>query len=241
MRVVVKIHVALAILLLIAFIACQKAKVTPAPASFTIVHAMTGGNRIVPKLGLDTARRYYVNSASSAVLTKISYGNSLQYSAVAGNIALSVVPITDTTFKIFQGNLPLVSGGIYSFFLSGDTLHADTLLVKDEIPTYNDSTAGIRFVNLSNGGKSLSLNLAGDPGNKQVPSLGYRQITGFLPYDARTIGGSYSFDIRDGASGDSLTTITWNYITYKNTTIVIAGPTDPTNPSSFRIISVKNY
>jgi len=225
---------------LVTALACQKVKFPAAPASFTVVHAMFNGNSIVPKFGTDTANRYYVGSTGGNTMVRVGYGGSQLYSPVAGTSPLSVVPITDTGFKIFNGNIALQSGAIYSFFLSGDTAHADTLLVKDEIPYYADSSAGVRFVNLSVGGKALTINLTSDTTLTPVATLGYRQLSGFLKYPANmAVGGSYSFDIRDQATGDLLASCSWSYPRFKNSTIVIAGSTDPSG--TLNPFTVNNY
>jgi hypothetical protein len=225
-------------------IACQKAKVIPAPASVTVVHAMAGGNAIVPKFGDDTAGRYYKGPTSGNTMVKVNYMASQLYSRVAGPTSLSVVPVTDTLFRIFNGSVDLQSGSIYSFFLSGDTAHADTTFVVDNIPYYADSSAGARFINLAVGGKAIAITLAGDITNTPITTLGYRQNSGFIKYPATVAAGSsYKFTIRDQATGDSLTSYTWSYPRFKNSTIVIAGSTDPAPPPqlALKVFSVANY
>lgn len=225
-------------------IACQKAKVVPAPASITVVHAMAGGNAIVPKFGDDTAGRYYKGPTSGNTMVQVKYLASQLYSRVAGPTSLSVVPITDTLFKIFNGSVSLQSGSIYSFFLSGDTAHADTTLIVDNIPYYADSSAGVRFINLTIGGKAITVNLTSDVTNTPVTTLSYRQNSGFMKYPATlAAGSSYKFTVRDQASGDSLTSYTWSYSRFKNSTIVIAGSTDPAPPPplQLKVFSVANF
>ena len=221
--------------------ACQKAKYVPAPASITVVHAMfNASGTIVPKFGSDTAGRYYIGPTGGNTMVKIGYGKAQLYSRVAGTTPLSVVPFTDTTFKIFNGSINLQSGDIYTFFLSGDTAHADTMLVQDNIPYYADSSAGIRFVNLTVGGKAITINLSSDSTLTPIATLGYRQITDFMKYAATlAAGGGYSFDIRDQATGDLLRTYNWSYPRFKNNTIVISGLTDP--GSTPDIIKIANY
>jgi len=223
--------------------ACQKAKYVPAPASITVVHAMFGGSTIVPKFGSDTAGRYYVGPTYGSTMVQVGYGGSQLYSRVAGTNPLLVVPITDTVFKIFNGSMSLQSGGIYSFFLSGDTAHADTMLVQDNIPYYADSSTGIRFVNLTVGGKAITINLSSDSTLTPIATLGYRQITDFMKYAATAAtdaaGGSYSFDIRDQATGDILNTFNWSYSRFKNNTLVISGSTDP--GSTPDLFTIANY
>ena len=233
---------AIAVVSVAAGMACQKAKVVPAPASITIVHAMAGGNAIVPRFGDDTTGRYYQGPTGGNTMVQVGYGTSQLYSRVAGDNPLLIVPFTDTAFKIFNGSMTLHSGDIYSFFLSGDTAHADTLLVKDNIPYYSDSSAGIRFVNLAVGGKSLSISLDSDPAHTPIATLGYKQFTDFTKYDARiSAGTNYKFQVRDQATGDSLTTYTWKYPRFRNSTVVIAGSTDPASLTPVKVFSVNNY
>lgn len=232
----------IAVLSVAADIACQKAKVVPAPASITVIHAMAGGNAIVPRFGDDTTGRYYIGPTGGSTMVQVGYGASQLYSRVAGTNPLLVVPITDTAFKIFKGSMTLQSGSIYSFFLSGDTAHADTTLIQDNIPSYADSSAGVRFINLATGGKSLIVNLTGDPSHTPITTLSYRQNSDFKKYAATmAAGGSYGFDIRDQATGDSLTSFSWSYPRFKNSTIIIAGSTDPSSTTPLTVFSVANY
>jgi len=229
-------------LFLVEGMSCQKVKVVPAPASFTVINAMATSNPIVPRLGADTAGRYY-NDPSGNSMIRLGYGSSQLYSLVAGTVPCLVVPSTDTGFKIFNGSLNLASGGIYSFFLSGDTAHADTMIVRDNIPYYGDSSVGVRFVNLSIGGKAVTVTLMGDdPNNLQFPAIGYQGITDFKKYNAgASVGGNYQFVIRDQATGDSLTSYFWSYALYKSNTIVISGSSDPLSPTPLNVFSVNNY
>jgi len=227
---------------LIEGMSCQKVKVVPPPASFTVINAMATSNPIVPRLGRDTAGRYY-NDPTGNSMIQLGYGRSQLYSPVGGTVPCLVVPRTDTMFKIFNGNLNLESGGIYSFFLSGDTAHADTMIVRDDIPYYGDSSVGARFVNLSIGGKAITVTLMGDnPNNLQFPAIGYQGITNFKKYNAgASAGGNYQFVIRDQATGDSLTSYFWSYTLYKNNTIVISGSPDPLSQTPLNVFSVNNY
>ena len=225
-------------------IACQKAKVVPAPASITVVHAMAGGNTIVPKFGDDTAGRYYKGPTSGNTMVQVKYAASQLYSRVAGTTSLSVVPISDTLFRIFNGSVNLESGSIYSIFFSGDTAHADTTLLVDNIPYYADSSTGSRFINLTVGGKAITVTLTSDATHTPITTLGYRQNSDFIKYPATlAAGASYNFTVRDQATGDSLYAYSWSYPRFKNSTIVIAGSTDPAPPPlmGLKVFSVANY
>jgi hypothetical protein len=204
-----------------------------------VVNAMATSGAIVPKFGSDTAGRYYKDPTGNSMLS-VAYGSSRLYSPVAGEVSFLAVPVSDTLLNIFNGKLDLESGGIYSFFLSGDTDHADTLMVTDNIPSYSDSSAGVRFVNLSVGGKAIVVNIAGDSGNFQFPAIGYQGVTDFKKYAATASAGtSYKFEVRDQASGALLGTYNWPYVRYKNQTVVVSG--DPTIPAQFKVFAVNNY
>ena len=226
--------------ILVGLAACQKyGKIPGAPlSSVTIVHAMPAGHAIVPVFG-PLPPTYY------ATRVRINYGSSLLFSPQVDSNALQIVPITDTVFTIFQGKMNLVNGGIYTFFLAGDTTKPDTMWVKDEIPVYSDSSVGVRFVNLAAGGKAISINLAGnDPTSQtEISSLGYLHISSFKKYLANSsvTGNKYKFEIHDQASGDSLTTYTWNYQRFKNNTIVIAGSTDPGSGIPLKTFILNNF
>jgi hypothetical protein len=232
--------IALPAIVLIGGMSCQKTYVPPPPASIFIVNAMAGSNQIVPNFGTDTVYRYYKGPSSATTMVKISYGASVLYTRTPATTSLSVVPITDTVFKIFNGTLDLASGAIYSFFLSGDTAHADTMMIKENIPSYSDSSTGVRFVNLSIGGKALVINLVGDSGNLQFPAIGYQGVTDFRKYSAvASAGTSYKFEIRDQATGTLLKTYTWTFRRFRNNTIVISG--DPTIPAQFKVFAINHY
>jgi hypothetical protein len=235
-------YLTLAVALAGAIFSCEKSKYIAPPVSFVVINAMPESNSIVPRLGPDTAGRYFNSPVTGRNIANVSYGASQLYSIGPGQTSLMVVPITDTTFNIFKTNLTLESGTIYSFYLSGDTAHADTMLMKENIPAITDSTAGARFVNLAAGGKSVTINLASDNTHTPIATLAYHNISDFKNYDATmSVGGHYDFEVRDQATGDSLTTFTWTYARYRCTTIVISGSTDPLSPIPLNVFAVNNF
>jgi hypothetical protein len=235
-------YLTLTVAFAIVIFSCEKTKYITPPVSFVVVNAMPASNPVVPRLGSDTSGRYFNSPVSGRNIASVSYGASQLYSIGPGQTSLMVVPITDTTFNIFSSNLTLESGTIYSFYLSGDTAHADTMLVKENIPAITDSSAGARFVNLASGGKSLTINLASDNTHTPIATLGYHNISDFKNYDAgMNVGGHYDFEIRDQVSGDLLTTFTWTYARYRCTTIVISGSADPLSPIPLNVFAVNNF
>lgn len=231
----------LAIAVSLTILGCHKSSTPVAPVSLNVVNAIATSQPIIPVLGTTDTILYFSNALS------IGYGATQLYSPLSGPTILYVVQGTDTVpskEKLFNGTLNLVAGGIYSFFLAGDTTKADTLLVQDHIPLYSDSSAGLRVVNLSPGSQPISITLNGNPASQmEFSGLGYKQISSFKTYAANSsvVNNQYVFVIRDQASGDSLTTYTWNYPLFKNNTLVIAGSEDPTSSTPLLVFSVNNY
>jgi len=221
--------------LILAIFSCKTTNIVPAPASLTIVHAITGSKPVLPKLGDDEPGKYYTD------ISELGYGSARLYSTIAGNLPISIVPVTDTNLMVYSGHLVLRSGAIYSFFLAGDTTHVDTLLVKDEIPFYSDSSAGLRCINLLSGVKtSIRINLQGDSANAQFSNITYADITAFKKFNATSaVGTSYSLEIRDQQTGNLLSTFTWSFTPQKNNTLVVSGSTDLA--VGLTVFTINNY
>jgi hypothetical protein len=210
--------------------ACHKSSaVVISPASLNIINAIPTSQPIIPILGTTGPIEYFGNAQT------VYYGNAQLYSPISGPNSLYIIQSTDTTeinpkLDMFSGTLNLSSGGIYSFFLAGDTSSVDTFFIKDNIPVYSDSSAGVRFINLAPASGPMSINLEGNPVTQmEFSNLGYKQISAFKAYSANNSApGSYTFVIHDEVSGDSVV-CSWYYYVYKNNTIVIAGSENPSS------------
>lgn len=221
---------------------CSKKDGISAPASIVVVNAMPTSQPIIPVFRTKDPIQYFAWAAA------IGYGSSLLYSPTSGSNTLYVVQNTDTIpsdpkVLMFNGTLNLNAGTIYSFFLAGDTTKPDTLFTRDNIPAYKDSSAGVRFVNLSPGSHAISISLDGNPPSQtEFGPLNYKEISTFKKYTATSsMPGYYTFDIIDQASGTILTTYTWNYAQRKNNTIVIAGSEDPSSSTPLNLFQVNHY
>ena len=222
---------------------CHKSNNTiTAPASLNVVNAIPAlnGQLILTVVGTSDSTQYFN-------VPRIYYGHTQLFSPVSGTNAIYVVQGYDTTNpkqRLFNGTLNLASGGMFSFFLSGDTTKIDTLFVQDNIPYHPDSTTGVRFVNLSAGSQPISVTLLGkDPTQTEFIGLGYRQISSFKSYTANSsvAGKNYTFVIRDQTTGDSLTQFTWNYPVFRNNTLVISGSEDPASSTPLQVFAVNHY
>lgn len=226
-------------------LSCHKSNSSiTAPASLNIINAIPTSQPLIPVFGTTDIIQYFSNTIW--IYYGGYYGGVQLYSPVGGSNLLYVVQLTDTVptkEKLFSGTLDLAAGSIYSFFLSGDTTKADTLLVQDHIPYYSDSTVGVRFVNLSTGSQPISVNLVGNAASQtEFSGLGYRQISSFKSYPATlNVGGLYTFEVRDQASGNLLYTYTWSYTVFRNNTLVISGSEDPASSTPLMVFAVNNY
>jgi hypothetical protein len=201
------------------------------------VHAIANGNPIIPVFSSDTVHYYFPAS-------KISYGAAAVYYPKSGVQPLYVVQSSDTLTRIYNGEVELQEGSMYSLFFAGDTSKPESVLIQDEIPAYSDSVSGVRFINLSPASAPIKVNIK-DKGASQAEfsNIGYKQISEFKPFAATTNikGSQYIFEIRDQASDSLLLTYTWNYTLYKNKTLVFSGAIQAGKPASLTVFSVNNF
>jgi len=219
------------------FLLCCKKDTLPvfSNSSLTVVNA-SFENPIFAVTISDTLIPFYRNQS------QIYYQSFGEYGYSSGNFPLIIVSASDTTKPLFKANFNLVEQGIYSLFLAGNSKSLDTVFVQEHFTNYDDSLAGVRFINLATGSGPISVNLMGnDPVQKEFSDLGYKQISAFKTYS--TSGGiySYDFEIRDQVSGDLLTTFTWYFTNFKNQTLVISGASDPAIGSPISVFQVNNF
>ena len=171
----------------------------------------------------------------------ILYGSSKVYSVTAGVDQVTIVNSKDTLHPIYDRSLKLDPGGVYSLFLSGQAPSLDTLFVKDVIPYRNDSTTGIRFINLSPNSNPLSINITGHTNGSETNNLAYKAITEFKTYQALSSNTTYKFEIRDAVSSTLLSTYTLNTPRFYNVTLVVKGVVGGSGVNALGVLLVKNY
>ena len=155
----------------------------------------------------------------------ITYGGFDEFGQPAGNSTVELVSSLDTTHSFYKKTLNFSAGSIHSLYIIGRDA-PETLLLEDHIPSYQDSTSGVRFINLSPDSKPVTINLQGnDATNTEFSSLAYKQISAFKGYSAKLpfLYNGYTFEVRDAASGDLLTTFTWTLKPFFCNTLVIGG------------------
>jgi len=220
---------------------CSKENsIGPSPvASLNVVNALPTSaslilvqGAIAPQIG-----KFYgvgaLSYASVAVLTP--KGGTGTIYAIQKNVdTLSVDDQNGGTF-MFDNSLSFVAGNLYSLFITGaDTSNPDFLFVLDNVAPRTDSTAGIRFVNLSTGSNPVSVDIKGQANGGVVSLLAYKGITSFMSFPANSAIRSYVFEFRDAASGNLLTsyklsgvntnsTTVANTVLFRNLTIALIG------------------
>jgi hypothetical protein len=169
----------------------------------------------------------------------VNFGSSGEYGEPEGAVPLTLISSSDTTHYIFQNNLNLVSGGLYSFYIFGNVPNVQTMLIRDHIPVHRDSVSGVRFVNLSPDAGSVNVTLQGGTTN-DFSSIAYKSITDFKSYTNTSSvvnNGGYTFQVTD-AAGNVLTTFNWSPQVFQNNTLVIGGSEAQGN---VQIFQVNNY
>lgn len=221
------------LVLLLVITACRKERNTPpGTASLMVINAVPGTDALVVNFSdADTLPNYYLNTQ------RIRYATFLpdyQFSAYSGTQTLRLYNYPDTLPKnnpLAVVTLHLPVGSINTLFVTGTLSQPDTLLSVDQPPyrAVTDSTAGIRFVNLSPGSAPISINLQGQPAGSEVKLLSYKGITGFKSYAARYTDSVYTFEFHDAATGQLLCTFTATGINNSS-----SDPNNPANTWRFR-------
>ncbi len=241
-------YIALPVLLLLLIVSsCSKeinSKTTENVSDLNIVNAIPASTGLIANFN-NQLTTYYQQPT-------VSYKGFLLYRFTAGTNNFVLRESADTTKDLLSNSITFSGNTIYSYFLSGDISSPDSMLVQDQLPDFGsvkgglDSSAGIRFVNLSKGSASISINIEGRRNGSEVQSLNYKGITEFKKYPADYSVPSYTFEFRDETTGNLLTSYTLssvndglpnnlniNSVRFKNQTIVFCG--DPGSESTFLV------
>jgi hypothetical protein len=202
-------------------------------SAVTVVNAIANTNPLIADFsGVDSVAAYY------STTPYIGYGSFQEYSIPSGNVPTVICQVTDTLHPFFRGMLNLQPNGIYSLFLSAaDTSQKtiDTVLTMDKPPYHSgtDSTASIRFINLSPGSSPMSIHVQNNANSSVVSNLPYRSVSSFKTFPATFNITQYVFIIRDVESDDSLTSCTYNVSPFQNVTVVVNGVSSNNTLSTF--------
>jgi len=196
-------------------LSCKKDEVKTVPlTSLTIGNFKISGKSV--KFGSNTTSSIANNNT-----------NGTQFAMIAGTNDLYFWPLGDSLHPYYvQNKFVTQEGEVYSIFLCGDTLtqRGDAVIIKEIIPYRTDSTAGIRFINLSPNSTPLNITLSTSSTVNEVTGLVYKSYTDFKSYPA-VYNSAYTFQVRK-ADGTLLTTFALTASTvprFANITVVIRG------------------
>ena len=187
--------------------------------------------------------------------TTLDYGANGRF-AFAPNrpIDITVVPESDTLRVILNETITLENqGGIFSFFLYGDSTQVRSLLIQDEFTNYQDSVFGVRFINLSADSNPVSIrNIALDTaGFSDTISLAsdmeFQGSSEFSRFEVTSRIVSHTFQFLDATNNvlASLTIPESSFVSppyFKNITLGLAGRTNNgAGGSNLSVIEIEHF
>jgi hypothetical protein len=184
--------------------------------------------------------------------------NSKNFGLSAGENEILLLPTTGSKIPFYNNFQTMEAGKIYSLFLSGKPSAIDAVYIEENIPEYyEDSTLGIRIINLSPNSTPLNITLESSPSINVFSRIAYKQLTDFIkiPLPSIVPTKTVTFQVR-GAGNNLLTsfvlppTVTnTNYPNIsilnsrnRNITLVIKGiQGTTTGDDAFGVFPVANY
>jgi hypothetical protein len=181
------------ILIITAVFSCKKNVVESKPlAALNLVNTITGGT--AAKFG---SYNPSVSNNANAVFGLNPVNPPLIY----------VYPVADSLHPYYNNGYnigALYDGDIYTLFLGGTPVAIDAILVKEAISYRTDSTAGIRFVNLSPNSQAVNVTLSTSSTVNEFGNVAYKGITDFKSYSALSTNTSYIFQVRSASTPNTV-------------------------------------
>ncbi|MEN0057158.1 MAG: DUF4397 domain-containing protein, partial [Mucilaginibacter sp.] len=164
-------------------------------------------------------KTYFTESGSLTVTNKVIGGKALTFNTTTytiGTDAYQTMPIkagdqqvklydaaNKTAAPYFNEKMQIENAGRYSLFLAGASpANIDAIQIKDNYTAYTDSLCGVRFINLSPNSPKLSVNVTGAANGSTVTGIAYKEYSDFVKFPAKRANSSYSFEIRNAATGE---------------------------------------
>ncbi len=228
----------LAFFTIAAFTACKKSTVDITPlASVNIINASVNVASIKPNFTGPGLPNYY-----NLITTTVSYGANSVFPVLANaNVPLTIINSTDSTTALYKTNLSLTNGGVYSLYLAGQSTAVDTIMVKESIPSYTDSSCGVRFINLSYNSNPIVVTQSATPTVADFSSLSYRSYSAFKTYPALSTTNTYAFQVRDATTMALLGSYTLTVPRFFNCTLAWVGQTGGTGSNVPKVQRINNY
>ncbi len=214
----IRVQITLIVLIsLIVISSCKKEEIKTTPlTSLTVGNFKINGKSA--KLGSNATTIGNLNT------------NGTQMALVAGENNLYFWPTGDSLnpYYVSPVKFNTLDREVYSVFLCGDTLtqRGEAVIIKEDIPYRTDSTAGIRFINLSPNSTPLNITLSTSTTVNEVSNLAYKSYTEYKSYPG-LYNSAYTFQVRAANNPNTvLTTFALTASTvprFANITVVIRG------------------
>jgi len=208
----------LAIGIAVCLFACKKSdNVYTSSGAINITNAIVGGgtltfNGIMQTISVNAYQTLPVNSGQQVI--------SLY---VAGKPATATAPAVPA-IPYYTSSLNVSNGAFYSLFLSGTYPTVDSLTIKEQAPfLYSDSVYSVRFINLSQGGVPISVNIKGNANGSEASSLSYKAYSTFITHPAIRATPTYVFEFRNATTGTLVTSYTLTTPYFHKVTLALGG------------------
>lgn len=177
------------------------------PASLSIVNAINDNSSNLSVYFGETQPKIY------AILSYINNGGIQYYVTGKTSQPITVYRNNDTLqhsgSPFAKNRLELEQGGIYTHFIYGSPAMPIQKTIKEKLParSINDSVANLRIANFFENRSVDVIQLEPVPG-VMVSNLAYEQVTDFIKIPANMSVSNFRFEIKDHATGETLTTLT---------------------------------
>ncbi|TDO23994.1 DUF4397 domain-containing protein [Pedobacter duraquae] len=146
----------------------------------------------------------YLNTDTRLNSAALPFGGTVSYRTIASGSNTLKFTSASSIESLLTKTVTVSDNSAYSYFLIGSTTSTlDGLLVNDDLSATSSDKAFVRFINLSPDAGSLDLAVTGATTNL-ISDKTYKTASSFVQVDPKT----YSFDIKDKATGAVKTTLT---------------------------------
>lgn len=176
------------------------------PSSLTIVNAVNDNSSFLTVYYGETQPKIY------ALLSFIKNGDYYDFVTGKTSQPITVYRNNDTlhtSSPFVKNRLDLEPGGIYTHFIYGSPAKPLQKTIKEQLParSLNDSVAHLRIANFFDNRSVDVIQLEPVPGT-MVSNLAYEQVSGFIKVPVTRSVQNFRFEIKDHATGETLTTLT---------------------------------
>lgn len=220
---------------------CKKSTVETSPlASLNIVNASVNVSAAKVNFTGPGGANYY-----NLITTTTAYGANTAYGVNANtSVPLSIINSPDSTKIIYNGVLNFSNGDLYTLYLAGQATAVDTILRKEPtLPTYQDSSCGVRFINLSYNSSPITVTLstAATTPITEFTGLAYKAQSVFKAMSATVANNTYTFQVRDAGTLALLGSYTLTVPRFFSCTLAWIGQTGGTGTAAVKVQRINNY